>query len=290
MPSSVSPNSGSTGFSPVAAANTTSPSSGACTGIDRARHTGLRHHGETLGLRLGQHGVGHDHDQRGVFRRRSLRAALEPHGQHVRRERRRQSASAEFAVRLERRRPEPRPVADVTLPTALTTASAPTVTPPSVCAEAEPRPPLKLTVVAPIPAPTLPSAKSPPAAARRGIAEIAIGREAAPRLVAAVEQIEADRAAARSAPPPRGPESRGPVRQPGLHAARGIEAERRAAGERDRVDRLDRLGIEQALSRVPGPPPRTSIDGTAGLSKRCGDAGGELWRRRHGRRGRRQYR
>ena len=57
------------------------------------------------------------------------------------------------------------PSPTVTLPTALTTASAATMTPPSVCAEAEPRPPLKLAVVAPRPAPTLPSAKSVPAAA-----------------------------------------------------------------------------------------------------------------------------
>src|SRR5207248_7247833 len=56
------------------------------------------------------------------------------------------------------------PSPTVTLPTALTTASAATVTPP-VCADAEPSPPLKLAVVAPSPAPTLPSAKSPPLAA-----------------------------------------------------------------------------------------------------------------------------
>ena len=56
------------------------------------------------------------------------------------------------------------PSPTVTLPTALTTASAATMTPSSVCAEAEPRPPLKLAVVAPRPAPTLPSAKSVPAA------------------------------------------------------------------------------------------------------------------------------
>src|SRR5207253_3778402 len=46
------------------------------------------------------------------------------------------------------------PSPTVTLPTALTTASAATVTPP-VCADAEPSPPLKLAVVAPSPAPTL---------------------------------------------------------------------------------------------------------------------------------------
>src|SRR6185295_12429857 len=56
----------------------------------------------------------------------------------------------------------PSPV--TTLPAALTAASAPTVNP-SQTADAEPRPPLRLTVVAPRPAPTLPSAKATPAAA-----------------------------------------------------------------------------------------------------------------------------
>ena len=51
----------------------------------------------------------------------------------------------------------------VTLPAALAATSAPTVMPSRVCAEAEPMPPLRLTVVAPRPAPTLPSAKSAPA-------------------------------------------------------------------------------------------------------------------------------
>ena len=46
-----------------------------------------------------------------------------------------------------------------TLPTALTAASAPTMQPSAVGAAAEPMPPLQLTVVAPVPAPTLPSAK-----------------------------------------------------------------------------------------------------------------------------------
>ena len=51
----------------------------------------------------------------------------------------------------------------VTVPAALTATIAPTVMPPGVTAEAEPRPALRLTVVAPNPAPTLPSAKSAPA-------------------------------------------------------------------------------------------------------------------------------
>src|SRR6185295_4903874 len=47
-----------------------------------------------------------------------------------------------------------------TVPAALTAASAPTVRPVRVIAEAEPMPPLRLTVVAPRPAPTLPSAQA----------------------------------------------------------------------------------------------------------------------------------
>src|SRR3981081_658825 len=57
------------------------------------------------------------------------------------------------------------PSPTVTVPTALTTASAATLTPPGVDADAEPSPPLKFAVVAPSPAPALPSAKVSPAAA-----------------------------------------------------------------------------------------------------------------------------
>src|SRR6266481_7785859 len=52
------------------------------------------------------------------------------------------------------------PSPTVTVPTALTTASAATATPSCVAADAEPSPPLKFAVVAPSPAPTLPIAKS----------------------------------------------------------------------------------------------------------------------------------
>src|ERR1700761_239247 len=57
------------------------------------------------------------------------------------------------------------PSPTVTLPMALTTASAATLTPPGVLDDAEPRPPFRLLVVAPRPAPTLPSVKDVLAAA-----------------------------------------------------------------------------------------------------------------------------
>ena len=80
--------------------------------IDRAGKTGLRDHREPLGLRPGQFGIGHDDRKRGVFHRCRVGSALYAHCQHVRQERRRQSASAIFAADFKWRRPEPRPIAD----------------------------------------------------------------------------------------------------------------------------------------------------------------------------------
>src|SRR5262249_3298617 len=57
------------------------------------------------------------------------------------------------------------PSPTVTLPAALAAAMAAIVRPSAVCADAEPIPPLRGAVVAPRPAPTLPSATSVPAPA-----------------------------------------------------------------------------------------------------------------------------
>src|SRR3981189_1767463 len=67
------------------------------------------------------------------------------------------------------------PSPSVTLPRALPRASAATLTPPGVAADADPRPPLKFAVVAPRPAPAQPSAKSAPAAAAAAAAEARSG-------------------------------------------------------------------------------------------------------------------
>ena len=102
-----------------------------------------------------------------------------------------------------------------------------------------------------------------------GIAEIAIGRKAAPVLVAAVEQIEQDRAPARSARECPRWRSRGPVRASKACTPRaGVEPEGRAAGQHDGVDPLDRAMPARA-ARFPAcraPPPRTSTAATAGSS------------------------
>ncbi len=80
--------------------------------IDRAGKAGLCDHRQPLGLRFGQLGVGDDHRERGVFHRCRGSAALDAHAQHVRRKRLRRSAAAIFAIAFKRRRPEPRPIAD----------------------------------------------------------------------------------------------------------------------------------------------------------------------------------
>ncbi len=107
-------------------------------------------------------------------------------------------------------------------------------------------PPLQLTVVAPVPAPTLPSAKSSVRAGGSRVTELAIGRETAPVFVAAAEQIEQDGSRHdRHARAAHG-EAAALLAQPGLHARGGVEPESRAAGQRDGVDAFDRLRrIEQ---------------------------------------------
>src|SRR5262245_21472103 len=57
------------------------------------------------------------------------------------------------------------PAPTLALPQALTATSAPTVCPSRVTAEADPTPPLRLIVVAPNPAPAVPSTKVLPACA-----------------------------------------------------------------------------------------------------------------------------
>ena len=128
----------------------------------RARHAVLRHDGEAPGLRLGQRRVGRDHDQRGVLAGLPLvRNASACGGIGAGRPRPPNSPSRSNGAA---QKCGPPPI--MALPAALTAASAPTVMPSRVSAEAEPRPPLRSAVVAPRPAPTLPSAKS--VAARGG--------------------------------------------------------------------------------------------------------------------------
>ena len=113
---------------------------------------------------------------------------------------------------------------------------------------------MKFAVVAPSPAPTLPSAKVVAGRGRRGIAEIAVGREAAPGLVAAVQQIEHDRAGHDRDHGAAHRKAAALFGEPGLHAAAGLEPERRAAGERDGVDPLHGVGeVEQRAFAGAGP-------------------------------------
>src|SRR6202034_2500134 len=74
-----------------------------------------------------------------------------------------------------------------------------------------------------------------------GITEIAIGRKTAPVLVAAIEQVKQDRGGDdRHACRPHG-KATALLLEPGLCARGCVETEGRAAGERNRVDALNRL-------------------------------------------------
>ena len=197
--------------------------------------------------------------------------------QHVRRERSRQSASAEFVVQFERRRPEPWPVADGHAADGIDDRERPdhdaAVGLRGSGAEAA-------LEIGGGRAEAGADAAQREIGARRtrcGVAEIAIGREASPCLVAAVEQIEADRA--RNDRNDRLADSKAAALfgKPGLYAARGVQPERRAAGERDGVDRLDgAFGLEQRVLAGAGPAAAHVDRGDRGrIENDRGDAGGE---------------
>src|SRR6202046_2096217 len=103
------------------------------------------------------------------------------------------------------------PSPTVTVPTALTTASAATRMPLGVTADAEPIPPLKFAVVAPRPAPTLPRAK--------------LVAPAAAALAPALQEIKNDRPGhdRNDRAPPRKPPS--VLGEPGLHPAACLKPE-----------------------------------------------------------------
>ncbi len=84
------------------------------------------------------------------------------------------------------------PSPTVVAPRALTATSAPTVCPEGRTSEAEPRPPLSVAVVAPVPAPAVPRSKAV-AGERQGLLAKGLVGVVGPVLVAAVQQVEQDR-------------------------------------------------------------------------------------------------
>ena len=241
--------------------------------INGARKPGLRHDGKALGLRLGQDGVGRHDDERSVFARAALGARLEcgwresARASRVRRTRRRARTAPPRTTGRDR---------SVTLPAALTAASAPTMWPSGVRAEAEPMPPLQLTVVAPVPAPTLPSAKSIAGRRRRRVAELAIGRVAAPVLVAAARADRTGSPPARSARAPMRTAKPRPCSF--SHACTPDAASRPNAeppDERDGVDAFDRLRRIEQRGLARARPAAAHVDrGDRGLVEHDGGRAG----------------
>ena len=160
------------GTLPVARAKTRSPSKGVCTG-QRARAKPLwLTMREALRLGLARESASVATTARVVLARiRRLELVAD------RRAARRAAGhrAAEFAADLEWLAQKCGPSPMVAWPTALTAAIAPTVTPFSSFAEAEPSPPFSVAVVAPVPAPTEPRANFRAAAVERCPAEASIG-------------------------------------------------------------------------------------------------------------------
>ena len=147
-----------TGRSPVETAKTMSPSTSACDGLHGAGDAVLRGDGEALELGFGQVRVGRDDGDRrvgdGVLRIVALGAAAirgsRPGAARCRGRRTRRRSRTGAAQKLARS-------PTVTVPVPLAPTSAPTVWPERRTSEAEPRPPLRLAVVAPVPQPAVPS-------------------------------------------------------------------------------------------------------------------------------------
>ena len=126
---------------------------------------------------------------------------------------------------------------------------------------------------------------------RSCVAELAIGREAAPGLVAAVEQVEADRARHDWDQRAADVKAAALFGEPGLHAAAGLEPEGRTAGQRDRIDASSVLAGRAARPRAcpdrrrghRSPPPPAGRTRSPSCPRR-------VLHHRRGRRGRRRYR
>ena len=125
-------------------------------------------------------------------------------------------------------------------PTALTTASAPTVMPSARLRRGRAKTALEVDDGGAEPCADAAEGEVRRGGSGRRIAEFAIGRIAAPVLVAAVQQIEQDRRRHDRHARVADLKAAAVLAEPRLGAGGGVEAERRAAGQRDGVDALDR--------------------------------------------------
>ena len=112
---------------------------------------------------------------------------------------------------------------------------------------------------------------------RRGVAEIAIGRESAPVLVAAVQQVEHDRARHDRHADIADRKAAALLAQPSLRAGHRVEPEGGAAREHDGIDALDRFLRLQQIDVARARRAATDIGGghRGFVEQNRSDAGGE---------------
>ena len=95
---------------------------------------------------------------------------------------------------------------------------------------------------------------------RGGVAQLAIGRKSTPVLLAAGKQVEQDRARHDRHPGAAHLEAAALLAQPSLHPGAGLEAEGRAAGERDSVDTFHRHGGIEEIGLARARPTAPHVD------------------------------
>ena len=207
----------------------------------------MRGDGEAFRLGLGQRRVGRDEGDRGGRGRRTLPVKAP----HSRRHRRRQADAAELFVLLEGAGPEMWAAADHRGRDGVDDDER--ADRDAVGRKRARRAEAALEIRRCRAEAAAGAAEGEVGARRRrgGVAELAIGRIAAPALVAAVEQVEHDRLGDERHPRRADGKSDALFAQERLHAAGRIEAEGGAAGEDDRVHAQHRLvGFKEV--RFPG--------------------------------------
>ena len=160
-----------------------------------------------------------------------------------------------------------RPPGTQTLPKALTATSAPTVAPSSVTIEADPSPPISVAVIAPVPAPSEPDARTPrpprrtppPPAPDRGSPSHPFSPPFARSKRIAAGTIGT------TAGPARNPRPSARSRSTTPDAASSPKADPPDSTSASTAG-TSRPGASRSVSRVPGAPPRTSTPATNGAS------------------------
>ena len=189
----------------------------------------------------------------------------------------REPQPAELAVDLERRRPEMRPAADIGAAAGVHRGEGPDRVAVARHGRGRAEPALEIDGGRAKAGPGGAEGKRLAGPGGGGVAEIPIGREAAPVLVATIEQVEQRGAANERHPDVSDREAAAALAQERLDARSGVQAEGRAAGQHHGVDALGGAMRLEQVGLARGRRAAADVDGRdGGLGEHDGrDTGGE---------------